>query len=90
MITLNHIRPKNPGVITNKGKSKAYNPPTNPQENPEYPIPIANCFRGTVEITPSDRTAINPLKEWVYGGPGLKSRRPDELKPVKTCSGVWG
>ena len=32
MITLNHIRPKNPGVIRNKRKSKAYNPPPIPNK----------------------------------------------------------
>ncbi len=42
MITLNHIRPKNPGVIRNKRKSKAYNPP-----------PIPNKTRST---GPSGRT----------------------------------
>lgn len=26
---------------------------------------------GIGEITHSDRTGLNPLNEWVYGGPGL-------------------
>ena len=31
----------------------------------------------------SQRTAINPLNGLVYGGPGFKSRRPEELKGVQ-------
>ena len=31
---------------------------------------------GEGEITPLARTAINPLKGWLYRGPGFKSRRP--------------
>ena len=27
---------------------------------------------------------------WGGRGPGIKSRRPDELNTVKTCSGGWG
>ena len=43
---------------------------------------MADCFRGSGEITPSDRTDLNPLNGVFYRGPGFKSRRPDELKGV--------
>jgi len=127
-------------------------PPTGVRGRPIAVAPIGigvnELLRGSGQITPSNRTAINPLKGWLYGGPGLapsdlpppirvsrsatawfsayagefksrwgslrgcvstqvpqpggdtakrrggcvgrKSRRPDELKPVKSRSGRWG
>ena len=50
--------------------------PTNLQQNPYAPIPVAICFRGSVQITPCDRTAINPLKGWVYGGAQVGPLKP--------------
>ena len=32
---------------------------------------VAEWIRGSGEVTPSDRTAINALKGWLFGGPGL-------------------
>jgi hypothetical protein len=43
----------------------------NLQQNPQYPITAAYLFRGSEEIICSNRTAINPVKRWLYGDPGL-------------------
>ena len=55
-------------------------------------VVLTNSFRGSGQITPSDQTDPNPLNGWLYGGPGFKSRRPDELKHVKPllADGVRG
>ena len=57
---------------------------------PVVPDSRSELLLGSGKITPSDRTDINPLNGWLYGGPGFKSRRLDDLKAVKTRSGRQG
>ena len=56
----------------------------NPQKIGEYPVFVANWNRGTGHITRSRRTDLNSHSLWRMGNLGFKSRRPDELKRVKT------